>query len=137
MAGFHDLIKALQAALAPVRTDPVKELTVSIAGGGKAEFTVESREKYSALVVAVKAEYDPAATAGVRVRWLYSPDNVNFDSEQDAEDAGNYEDLTFVAGETRQRTIVIPIVKPYVKAQIINRDTTYAVIVTAWRTLLR
>jgi len=136
--GYHDLQKALRIALAPVRTDPVKELdAVSIAGGDKAEFTVESKVDYSALLVGIKATYDPAATAGVRVRWLYSPDNANFDSEQDAEDAGNYEDLTFTAGETRQRTVLIPLFKPYVKVQIVNKDTTYAVIVTGWRTLLR
>ena len=73
----------------------------------------------------------------MRVRYLYSPDGVNFDSPEDAEAAGNYEDLSFVAGATRIRTILIPILQSYVKVQVVNLDTSYAVTVDAWRTLLR
>jgi hypothetical protein len=85
----------------------------------------------------VKATYNAAAAAGVRVRWLYSADNVNFDSPEDAEAAGNYETLTFTAGATRQRTMVIPFLQPYVKVQIINMDTSYPVMVSCWTTRLR
>jgi len=107
----------------------------SIAANSSADFTVSN--EYSAVVVTVKASYDASATAGVRVRWLYSPDNTNFDSPEDAEDAGNYEDLTFAAGATRQRTVPIPLLQKYTKVQIVNLDSSYAVTVDAWKTLMR
>ena len=107
----------------------------SIAANSSADFTVSN--DYSAVVVTVKASYDASATAGVRVRWLYSPDNSNFDSVEDAESAGNYEDLTFSAGETRQRTVLIPILKKYTKVQIVNLDGSASVTVDVWKTLLR
>jgi len=130
----------LRDALKPTRTTPVQELSSqSIIGGGTAEFTVDNTETegFSALVVTVKATYDASATAGVRVRWLYSPDGSNFDSVEDAEDASNYEDLSFTVGATRQRTVLIPLLQPYVKVQVVNLDSSYAVTVDAWRTLLR
>jgi hypothetical protein len=133
-------LSALRDALKPTRVTPVQELSAeSIAAGGTAEFTVDvaQTDGYSALVVTVKATYDANATQGVRVRWLYSPDGTNFDSVEDAEAQGNYEDLSFSAGATRVRTILIPLFQPYVKVQIVNLDTSYAVTVDAWRTLMR
>ena len=127
-------------ALKPTRTTPTQELNAqTIAGGGVAEFTVDNSETdgFSALVVTVRATYDASATAGVRVRWLYSPDGTNFDSVEDAEDAGNYEDLSFSAGATRQRTILIPVFQRYVKVQVVNLDTSYGVVVDAWRLQMR
>jgi len=132
------LRRALREEIAPVREEVEKVLdAVSVDAGASEAFTVESGAEHSALIVAVRATYDPAATAGVRVRWLYSPDGVDFDSPEDAEDAGNYEDLTFSAGVTRQRTVLIPLFKPYVRVQVVNRDPTYAVTVDGWRTLMR
>jgi len=131
-------LSALRDALKSTRATPEQVLTgQSIAAGDKAEFAVSNADGYSAVVVTVKASYDPSATAGVRVRWLYSPDNTNFDNPEDAEDQGNYEDLSFSAGETRVRTILIPLFQPYVKVQIVNLDSDYAVTVDAWKTLLR
>jgi len=126
--------------ITPTRATPVQELSSqSITAGGTAEFTVDDTKTdgYSAMVITVKATYNASATAGVRVRWLYSPDGTNFDTVEDAEDQGNYEDLSFAAGESRQRTVLIPIFSPYVKVQIVNQDTSYAVTVDAWRTLMR
>ena len=100
------------------------------------EFTVRG-EGYSAVVVTVRATYDASATAGVRVRWLYSPDGSNFDSPEDAEDAGNYSDLTFSAGATRQRSVLIPLLQKYTKVQIVNLDGSASVTVSVWKTLLR
>ena len=125
-------------ALKPSRGTPTQDLSSqSIAAGGVAEITKSGLDGWSAVVVTVKATYDASATAGVRVRWLYSPDGTNFDSPEDAEAQGNYEDLTFSAGATRQRTIVVPIFQPYVKIQIVNQDTSYAVTIDAWTTLMR
>jgi len=129
-----------ESGATPTRATPVQELSSqSIAAGEAAEFTVDDTKTdgYSALVVTVKATYNASATAGVRIRWLYSPDGTNFDTVEDAEDQGNYEDLSFAAGESRQRTVLVPIFSPYVKVQIVNQDTSYAVIVDAWRTLMR
>jgi len=131
-------LSALRDALKPTRAAPEQVLSgQSIAGGETAEFVVSGADGYSAVVVTVKATYDASATAGVRVRWLYSPDNANFDSVEDAEAQGNYEDLSFAAGATRVRTILIPLFQPYVKVQVVNLDSSYAVTVDAWKTLLR
>ena len=125
-------------ALKPSRSTPTQDLSSqSIAAGGVAEITKSSLDGWSAVVVTVKATYDASATAGVRVRWLYSPDGTNFDSPEDAEDQGNYEDLSFSAGATRQRTVLIPIFQPHVKIQIVNLDSSYAVTVDTWTTLMR
>lgn len=122
----------------PARSAPTQDLSShTIAGGGAAEIVKTDLDGWSALIVTVRATYDAAATAGVRVRWLYSPDGANYDSPEDAEAQGSYEDLTFSAGVTRQRTVLAPILQPYVKVQIVNLDTTQSVTVDAWTTLLR
>ena len=129
-----------ESGATPTRATPVQELSSqSIAAGEAAEFTVDDTKTdgYSAMVVTVKATYNASATAGVRIRWLYSPDGTNFDTVEDAEDQGNYEDLSFAAGESRQRTVLVPILQSYVKVQVVNLDTSYAVTVDAWRTLMR
>ena len=119
------------------RTEPERVLSAqTIDAASLSEFTVRGGG-YSAVIVTVRATYDASATSGVRVRWLYSPDNTNFDSAEDAEDAGNYENLTFSAGATRQRTILIPLYQKYTKVQIVNLDSSYAVKVSAWKTLMR
>jgi len=119
------------------RTEPERVLSAQTIDAASASEFVVRGEGYSAVVVTVKASYDASATAGVRVRWLYSPDNTNFDSPEDAEDAGNYSDLTFSAGATRQRTVLIPLLQKYTKVQIVNQDASYAVKVDAWKVLMR
>jgi len=125
-------------ALQPIRGTPVEDLSsYSIAAGEIKDITKSNLDGYSALMVTVKATYDPSATAGLRVRWLYSPDGTTFDSPEDAEDKGRYEDLTFDAGATRVRTILIPIFAPHVKIQLVNLDSTYAVTVSMWSWVYR
>ncbi len=119
------------------RTEPKRVLSAqTIDAASLSEFVVRG-EGYSAVVVTVRATYDASATSGVRVRWLYSPDNTNFDSPEDAEDAGNYADLTFSAGATRQRTVLIPLLQKYTKVQIVNQDASKAVVVDVWKVLIR
>jgi len=133
-------LSALRDALKPTRTAPVQELSSqSIPAGETTEFTVDASKTdgFSALVVTVKATYNASATQGVRIRWLYSPDGTNFDSIEEAEAVGNYEDVGLVAGASRVRTILIPLFMPYVKVQVVNLDTSYAVVVDAWRVLMR
>ena len=119
------------------RTEPERVLSAQTIDAASASEFVVRGEGYSAVVVTVRASYDASATSGVRVRWLYSPDNSNFDSPEDAEDASNYADLTFSAGATRQRTVLIPLLQKYTKVQIVNQDADYAVTVSAWKVLIR
>lgn len=131
-------ISALRDALKPIRSAPTQDLSaVSIAASSSQNIDKSKLDGYSAIVTTVRATYDASATAGVRVRWLYSMDGTNYDSVEDAEAQGNYEDLSFVAGATRQRTILVPIFAPYVRIQVVNQDTTYAVTVDAWTALMR
>ena len=133
-------VSDLRDALKPTRTLPTQELSnQSIAAGEAAEFPVNATQTdgYSALVVTVKAAYNSSATQGVRVRYLYSPNGVDFDSPEEAEAAGNYEDIGLAAGATRIKTILIPILQSYVKIQVVNLDPSYSVVVDAWRVLLR
>jgi hypothetical protein len=108
--------------------------SASIPANGTSEFVVESFSRHSSVAVTVRAAYNASATAGVRIRWLYSADNINFDTPEDAEADGNYSDLTFTAGATRQKTVLIPLFQPYVKIQIVNKDTSYPVTVSCWIT---
>jgi len=90
---------------------------------------------FSGLVITCRATYNSAATAGVRVRVLYSFDGTNFDSEADADAEGNYFDPSFQAGATRQKTAIFSFLAPYARIRVTNLDTTYAVIVSLWRGL--
>ena len=131
-------ISALRDALKPTRATSEHVLaSQSIGAGDKAEFTVSDTDGYSAIVVTVKATYDSSATQGIRVRWLYSPNGTDFDSEEDAEDQGNYVDLTFSAGATRQRTVLIPILSDFIRIQIVNLDSSVSVTVDAWTLKMR
>ena len=142
---ISDILKAydsgldeLKVNIAPRRTSPTRELSsYSLGANSVKEITKTNLNGYSAIVVTVRATYNSSATKGVRIRWLYSPDGSNYDSPEDAEEQGNYEDLTFEAGRTKQRTVLIPIFTPYVKIQIVNLDSSYSVTIDVWTTLLR
>jgi len=128
----------IDADLKPTRSTPVQVLSgETISPSDEAEFTVSDADGYSAIVLTVKATYNASATAGIRVRWLYSPNGSDYDSEDAAEAEGQYNDITFTAGATKVETVLIPIFQPYVKIQIVNKDTSYSVTVDAWKTLLR
>jgi len=132
-----NITEGLIVSVNSIRTTPEKVLdSVSIAASGTEEFTITA-DIYSASIITVSATYNASATSGVRVRWLYSPDNILFDSPEDAIDEGNYKDLTFSAGETRTRTIIIPHLQPYIKVQVVNLDSSYSVTVTAWKTFMK
>jgi len=130
-------ILELKDALKPARTAATQLFSAkSISASGTENIDVSGLDGYSAVIMIVKATYDASATAGIRVRWLYSPDGSDFDSKEDAEDAGNYEDLTFSAGATRQRTVLIPVFSDNMRIQIANKDSSKAVTVDAWKILL-
>ncbi len=138
MKYIYDKLEIVKETLKPTRTSPIQELSsYSLAGGSVVEIDKTNLDTYSAIVVTVRATYDPSATSGVRVRWLYSMDGTNYDSVEDSEAQGNYYDLSFTAGATRQATILIPIFTPYVRIQIVNLDATYAVTIDVWTCLMR
>ena len=134
----NDTLYTIIDTLKPTRAQLTKEIEAySLDPNSIYELIVSNLDTYSVLIVVVKATYDPNASNGVRVRWLYSPDGSNFDSIEDAEAEGNYCDLTFSAGSTRQRTIIIPIFTDYIKVQIINLDSSYPVTLDVWTLLMR
>lgn len=133
--GFRSVVRE---ELKPTPTTVTQNLAnASIAAGGSVNIDMSNLDGFSAIAVSVRATYATTAAAGARVRWLYSPDGVNFDSPEDAVAETNYVDLTFAAGATRQKTILIPILAPSVRIQIVNLDTAAAVTVSAWSWLLR
>jgi len=151
----YPLVKAIVKALqeyGPVKSSdvmPVKEVTqelssYSLAAGGSVDKDIGSITDRTAIIVTVKASFNASATAGVRLYWLYSPDGTNFDDETSAEAEGNYADIgydkdkNFVgAGKTMQKTVIIPYVTPYIRLRLKNLDSSYAVTVDMWRTLLK
>lgn len=131
-------ISELRDALRPSVSTPTQDLSAAvIPGGGTKNIDKTILDGWKTLVVTVSATYVDTATAGVRIRWLYSPDGVNYDSVDDAEAQNHFEDLTFRPGATRQRTIQIPILQPYVRVQIENQDRHSHVAVSVWSTLVR
>ena len=136
--GYDSAKDEFKVNAVPRRSTPVHELSsYTLSAGGVTEIVKSELDGYSSIAVVVKATYNSNATQGVRVRWMYSPDGSNYDTPEDAEAQGNYEDLTFEKGKTRQKTIKIPIHQPYVKIQIINKDSSYSVIIDVWTTLIR
>ena len=114
----------LLSELKPARGASIIDLvSYSIPGGGVVNVDKGDLDGWSAIVATVRASYASEAAAGIRVRWLYSQDGANFDSPEDAEAMGNYTDLSFAAGATRQRTVQISILTPYIRIQIVNLDT--------------
>ena len=131
-------VSSLRDALKPSRGAVTQDLAAaSVAAGGYQDVDKSGLDGWSALAVTVKVTYDAAATAGVRVLWLYSPDGVNYDSEDDAVAQGNYVDPSFAAGATRQVTFIVPLFTPYVRIRVKNLDATYAATVDMWTVPLR
>ena len=137
-ANLDIALSALRNSLKPTRATPVQELsTQSIPASDKTEFTISDADGYSAAVITIKATYNASATQGVRVRYSYSPNRIDFDSEDAAEAEGQYNNIAFAAGETKVETMLIPLLQPYLSAQIVNLDSSVSVTVDVWITLLR
>jgi len=129
-----DLREALRQEL--ITKDFKKELDeVSIPAGKSKDVDVSTDGLFSGLLVTCRAIYHAAATAGVRVRVLYSFDGTNFDSEEDADAEENYFEPSFSAGATRQRSVIFALLSPYVRIRVTNLDGAQAVTVTLWRAL--
>jgi hypothetical protein len=125
-------------SLAPSRSGVTQDLSgYSLPGGGSVNVDKAAMGGWSALVAVVQASYSLNAAAGVRVLWLYSPDGSNYDTPDDAVALGNYYDLSFAAGATRQATLVIPLLTPYARVQVINMDPSNACTLNVWTLFMR
>jgi len=116
---------------------PVKDTTqrlsaTSVAAGATINVNIGPITNRTGMLVILRCTYDAAATAGVRLRYLYSPDGTNFDDPADADLEGNYFEPSFSAGATRQRSVIIPFLSPYVRLAVTNLDATYAVVIDLW-----
>lgn len=138
LSAHRDSIVGAIDSLKPSRTALVQDLSAySLAGGGTVDIDKTGLDGYSAVVAVVRVAYSASATAGVRVLWLYSPDGTNYDSEEDAVAQGNYYDITFAAGATRQATILVPILADNVRIRIKNLDPANTATIDAWTILMR
>lgn len=131
-------LSALRDALKPARSPVTQDLSGYLL---EAEASVNidkpGLDGWSALVVTVRATYGTSPSFGIRVRWLYSPDGVNYDSPEEADAQRNYYDFTVEPGETRQATILVPILTPYVRIQIVNMDPVEGVYLSVWTLTVR
>ena len=89
------------------------------------------------MIVTIKASYAADATKGIKVRLLYSPDGINYDSNEDADAAGNYFEPSFSPGTTRQRSEIAAYVSPYVILSIINLDTIRPATISLWTVMVK
>jgi hypothetical protein len=131
-------LSALRDALKPARSPVTQDLSGYLL---EAEASVNidkpGLDGWSALVVTVRAKYGTSPSFGIRVRWLYSPDGVNYDSPEEADAQRNYYDFTVEPEATRQATILVPILTPYVRIQIVNMDPVEGVYLSVWTLTVR
>jgi hypothetical protein len=111
---------------------PRKVIEGTVDAGGTLEWTSLLQNIRLAASVTVRVTYDASATKGVRVYFLHSPDETNFDTPEDAESQGNYVDVTFAAGATRQVTVPVAYPGICMRIRVKNLDTSYPATVTVW-----
>jgi len=116
----------------PVKDTTQRLVAASVAAGTTTNVDIGPITDRTGMLVILRCTYDAGATAGVRLRYLYSPDGANFDNWEDADAEGNYFEPSFAAGATRQRSVVIPFLSPYVRLAVSNLDPTYAVGCDLW-----
>jgi len=106
-----------------------KELDAySLGPGASVNVDVSVPGGKAALAVILRAAYNSAATAGVKLSIYYSADGTNWDTDTD--DVYTH---PFKAGEAKQKTYIIASVPPHVRVRVENLDGTYAVTITLWR----
>jgi hypothetical protein len=104
----------------------------TVAAGGTIEYVSDFSEVRKTLSLTVRATYNASATKGIRVYLLPSPDGSVFDSLEDAEAQGNYFDVAFAAGATKQATVPVVHSGMQMKVLIKNLDSSYSASVAAW-----
>jgi len=101
------------------------------------DVVIDVPNTYSGMLLIVRATFDSGATSFMRVIYMYSADGLNYDSEDEAISAGNYFEFG-AAGETRQRSEIIPAIAPYIKIRLRNLDSVYNITnINVWRVFIR
>jgi hypothetical protein len=105
----------------------------SIAAGGEAHKDIDTGKiKSAALTVSVTYG---AATSGVRVYVLSSPDNFTTVDSENTTDAFTYFEPSFVASASRVRTVNLDLLPRYVRILVRNLDGSVATgVVKVWLT---
>jgi len=124
--------RASSGDVLPVKDTVQRLAAASVAPGPPTNIDIGPVANRTGMLVILRCTYDALATAGVRLRYLYSPNGTDFDSPEDADAEGNYFEPTFAAGAARQRSVVIPFLSPYVRLAVTNLDGTYAVTCDLW-----
>jgi len=149
LGSIHDRLHDVKGTVNTPDVLPVKEVeqllsNYSLAAGGVVDRDLGPITDRTAAIITVRGSFDPSATAGFRLYWLYSPDGSNYDDEVSAEAEGNYTDIgydsggAFVgAGSIMQKTVIAPFVTPYMRLRVKNLDGSYAGSLDLWRTLMR
>lgn len=107
-------------------TGPTNNLAnYTLPGGGSVTIDVTLASYYT-LAVVVDVTYGASATDGIRVRMLYSDNQYNYDSPEEADNMGRYYDPTFAPGANRRATITFPVLAPWGRIMISNKDPTNA-----------
>ena len=96
----------------------------TIAASGSAESDSQNVSAALGIIVTIQVVYDSSATVGVKCLILTSPDNSNFDTDDDAY-AVFYP--SFTAGATVQTSVGIGAEVKYYKLKVINLDGSYSV----------
>jgi len=109
-----------------------KELDAySLGPGASVDVDISVPGGKAALAITLRAAYNTAATAGVRLSVYYSADGANWDTDTD-----EVYTHPFGAGETRQKTYLLGSVPLYVRIRVENLDTTYSVTINLWRSFV-
>jgi hypothetical protein len=137
---YDTLVKALREVY---KKDKKQELTDEvIAAGQYKDVNIAIPEGYTGMIVTVKASFAATnpTTTGVRIVYMYSYNGTDYDNEDNAVDAGNYEDILIPTGQTsvvRQRSFILAALAPHIKLRVKNLDATNDVTINLWRVITR
>jgi len=114
----------------------------TIVAGQYGDVNIAIPEGYTGMIAIVKASFaaTDATTTGVRIVYMYSFYGIDYDDEDNAVDAGNYEDMVIPTGQigvVRQRSFIIAALAPYVRLRVKNLDAANDVTINLWRVIVR
>jgi len=117
-----------------VKKEPAKLLingeTIAASGSTTGTIGAPFLKKVAEIAITCKATFNAAATDGITVKILSSPDDTNFDTDNLA----SFEP-TFAAGGTAQKTILLDAIPQNLRVNVTNDDTAKTVTaVSVWIT---
>ena len=138
LAGAENIREAIREELAPHRYSPIKIVNnETISASSYKDVDIVPIDGYSAIGLTIQVTFLGSATGNTRVYYLYSPDGVNYDTTDEAENEGNYVDILAGENVTKQITIIVPIVTRFLRIRILNQDTSVNITCNAWITYMR